>query len=76
MKFLREFAYVSKKVKKSGSPPRELSSQLIKSGSCTTKETRMCFILIADDSDPWRLLTPLSAHYLEDKIDFYYISKK
>ena len=60
MKFLREYAYISKKVKKTHQSPRELSSLLIKNGACTTKDTRMCFIIITEDKDYLDLLTPLS----------------
>ncbi|CAD8107592.1 unnamed protein product [Paramecium sonneborni] len=75
MKFLREYAYISKKVKKTHQAPRELSTLLIKSGSCTTKDTKMCFIIITEDKDYLDLLNPLSQHYMKDKIDFYYINK-
>lgn len=60
MKFLREYAYISKKVKKSFTPPRELSTQLIKSGSCTVKDTKMCFILITEDANALDFLNPLA----------------
>lgn len=56
MKFLREYAYTTKKMKKSAPTPKELSSSLIQSGSCNQKDNSLCFILIIDSGDPLTIL--------------------